>query len=181
MKSANALRTEFLVHQCTDVCLILKSEAAMAGLSPNPLSPSEPRERALILDLRSESKSKKRKALSLFGNTNKVPRLSFEASAPDIHFPFVLSQSEKDQIVREFREATNNASLKQYACSLCGTFENVDRIKMKSVDKLDISHKKREMPLFLKVHLPPRRGPIPCHVEMFNSAPSLRRGDYGSS
>jgi hypothetical protein len=85
----------------------------MAGFSPNSLSPTELQECALILDLRSESESKKRKAPSQLGNTSKIPRLSL-SSAPNVCFPIVLNQSEKDQIVREFREATNNASFKRY-------------------------------------------------------------------
>jgi hypothetical protein len=51
----------------------------------------------------------------------------------------VLPQSEKDQIVHEFCEATSNASLKRDACSFCGKFENAIHIKMKSVAELDIS------------------------------------------
>ncbi|KAJ7706710.1 hypothetical protein B0H17DRAFT_1125561 [Mycena rosella] len=117
MKSANTLRTEFLVHHCTDVCLILRSEAAVAGLHPDSLSPGEFQECALILDLRSESESKKRKAPSQLGNTSKIPHPSL-SSAPDVCFPIVLTQSEKDQIVHEFREVTNNASLKRAVAEL---------------------------------------------------------------
>lgn len=40
-KSADALRSEFLAHQCTEACLVLKSEALLAGLSPPSLTPVE--------------------------------------------------------------------------------------------------------------------------------------------
>jgi hypothetical protein len=40
-KSADTLRSEFLIHQCTEACLILKSEALLAGLSPPSLTPVE--------------------------------------------------------------------------------------------------------------------------------------------
>ncbi|KAJ7677532.1 hypothetical protein B0H17DRAFT_1139548 [Mycena rosella] len=94
-----------------------RSEAAVAGLHPDFLSPGEFQECALILDLRSESESKKRKVPSQLGNTSKIPRPSL-SSAPDVCFPIVLTQSEKDQIVREFREMTNNALLKRAVAEL---------------------------------------------------------------
>ncbi|KAJ7040171.1 hypothetical protein C8F04DRAFT_1084098 [Mycena alexandri] len=37
-KSADVLRSEFLTHQCTEACLVLKSEALLAGLSPPSLT-----------------------------------------------------------------------------------------------------------------------------------------------
>ncbi|KAJ7925510.1 hypothetical protein B0H13DRAFT_1975078 [Mycena leptocephala] len=40
-KSADVLRSEFLTHQCTEACLILKSEALLAGLSPPSLTAVE--------------------------------------------------------------------------------------------------------------------------------------------
>ncbi|KAJ7847314.1 hypothetical protein B0H13DRAFT_2092026 [Mycena leptocephala] len=40
-KSADVLRSEFLTHQCTEACLVLKSEALLAGLSPPSLTAVE--------------------------------------------------------------------------------------------------------------------------------------------
>ncbi|KAJ7023999.1 hypothetical protein C8F04DRAFT_1132628 [Mycena alexandri] len=37
-KSADVLRSEFITHQCTEACLVLKSEALLAGLSPPSLA-----------------------------------------------------------------------------------------------------------------------------------------------
>ncbi|KAK6977393.1 hypothetical protein R3P38DRAFT_2411670, partial [Favolaschia claudopus] len=51
----------------------------------------------------------------------------------------ILSQSEKDQIVHEFRECTNNESLKRYECSFCGKFELAIDVKMRRLGELDIS------------------------------------------
>ncbi|KAJ7083132.1 hypothetical protein B0H15DRAFT_785155, partial [Mycena belliarum] len=54
-------------------------------------------------------------------------------------FPVILSQEEKDQIVREFRLATNNASLRRYECSFCGLFENESLVKRRAIEDLDIT------------------------------------------
>jgi hypothetical protein len=51
-KSADALRSEFLVHQCTEACLVLKSEALLAGLSPPSLTPVEIQLCMLLLGIR---------------------------------------------------------------------------------------------------------------------------------
>jgi hypothetical protein len=93
LKSADTLRAEFLAHQCTEFCLILRSEAALAGLSPIPLSPSE-LERCKS-NLRPNPR--KRKSTSLDDNVNKRHRSSVETS--ETAFPIILSQGEKDQIV----------------------------------------------------------------------------------
>ena len=65
-KSADALRAEFLTHECTGSCLILMSEATAAGFNPMSLSLAEVRQCTMILDIR--AKSKKRKATSALGN-----------------------------------------------------------------------------------------------------------------
>ncbi|KAL0563839.1 hypothetical protein V5O48_018223, partial [Marasmius crinis-equi] len=51
----------------------------------------------------------------------------------------MLSQSEKDEIVREFRESTSNRAMKRYECSFCGKLELADNVKMRPVKSLDIS------------------------------------------
>ncbi|KAJ7656061.1 hypothetical protein DFH06DRAFT_1200053 [Mycena polygramma] len=51
-KSADALRSEFLAHQCTEACLVLKSEALLAGFSPPSLTPVEMQHCMLILGTR---------------------------------------------------------------------------------------------------------------------------------
>ncbi|KAJ6569011.1 hypothetical protein B0H19DRAFT_1065793 [Mycena capillaripes] len=97
-KSASTLRDEFLVHQCTEACLILGSEAMVAGFNGTALSPDKLRECALILNL--TPKSIKRKPQSLRESPpTKVARLSFEETTPGLNFPVMLPQSEKDEIV----------------------------------------------------------------------------------
>lgn len=51
-KTADALRSEFLLHQCTEACLILKSEALLAGFSPESLTPVEVQLCMLLLGTR---------------------------------------------------------------------------------------------------------------------------------
>jgi hypothetical protein len=107
-KSVEALHTEFLAHQCAEACLVLKSEAMLAGLSPKILSPTELQQCELSLGL--WSNPQKRKLIAMDGNVYKRPRSSVETSGTP--FPVILSQDEKDEIVHEFRAETNNASLK---------------------------------------------------------------------
>jgi hypothetical protein len=78
--------------------------------------------------------SRKRKAPPSLDSARKASRLSFETSASSIAFPIILPQTEKDQIVCEFRQSTDNASLKRYECSFCSKFENANR-----TNDLDIS------------------------------------------
>ncbi|KAJ7936502.1 hypothetical protein B0H13DRAFT_1853241 [Mycena leptocephala] len=134
LKSVEALRTEFLAHRCAEACLVLKSEAILAGLSPNLniLSLSELQQCELKLGLRSNPQ--KRKSTAADDNVHKRPRLSV-----DPPFPIILCQDEKDEIVREFRQAADDASLKRYECSFYGTFEKASYIRMRAVNKLDIS------------------------------------------
>ncbi|KAJ7605502.1 hypothetical protein DFH06DRAFT_1252685 [Mycena polygramma] len=56
-KSADALRSEFLAHQCTEACLVLKSEALLAGFSPPSLTPVEIQHCMLILGTRKRNSS----------------------------------------------------------------------------------------------------------------------------
>ncbi|KAK7035587.1 hypothetical protein R3P38DRAFT_2365103, partial [Favolaschia claudopus] len=65
-------------------------------------------------------------------------RLSQDSPLSSDTFPVMLNQAEKDDIVREFRAATNNLSLRRYECSFCGKLELASDIKMKSME-LDIS------------------------------------------
>ncbi|KAK7001891.1 hypothetical protein R3P38DRAFT_2557841, partial [Favolaschia claudopus] len=137
-KDAATLRADFLSHRCTPACLILESEAMTAGLvSKLPLSPSELQESSLILNLRSESK--KRKAAPDEEHSNKQSRSAVEHSTPNSSFPVILTQNEKDDIVREFRASTSNAALKRYECSFCGKFELACDVKMRNFNDLDIS------------------------------------------
>ncbi|KAK7017228.1 hypothetical protein R3P38DRAFT_3560897, partial [Favolaschia claudopus] len=50
----------------------------------------------------------------------------------------ILPQSEKDQIIHEFRESTNNKALKRYECSFCGKLELAADVKMRNIVELDI-------------------------------------------
>ncbi|KAJ7602751.1 hypothetical protein DFH06DRAFT_1311379 [Mycena polygramma] len=56
-KSANGLRSEFLAHQCTEACLVLKSEALLAGSCPPLLKPVEIQHCMLILGTRKRNSS----------------------------------------------------------------------------------------------------------------------------
>jgi hypothetical protein len=57
----------------------------------------------------------------------------------DTEFPIILPQTEKDQIVREFREGTDNTALKWFECSFCGKFELADNINLHPQCSLNIS------------------------------------------
>ncbi|KAJ7128635.1 hypothetical protein C8R44DRAFT_732960 [Mycena epipterygia] len=133
LKGADILRNEFLAHHCTEVCLILKSEAALARLNPISLSPSELQHCELNLG----SNLRKRKSTAPDGNVRKRRRSSVEVTGTP--FPIILSQDEKDETVIEFRQATDNASLKRYGCLFCGKFEKAVLIKLRLVKDLDIS------------------------------------------
>ena len=137
-KDAARLRSDFKSHQCTTACLILESEAVRTGiLGKGALSPSEFQECCLVLNFRSHSN--KRKLTATDERPGKQLRNSVEESTPSTLFPISLSQSQKDEIIREFRESTSNSALKQYECSFCGKFEFTSEVKMRSIKELDIS------------------------------------------
>ncbi|KAK7007250.1 hypothetical protein R3P38DRAFT_2554224, partial [Favolaschia claudopus] len=140
-KNAATLRADFERHQCTSACLILKSEAMQAGITSSLiLSPAAFQESALILNLRLGSiKMKQKPADDSASESNKCARKSAESSTPHTEFPIMLSQTEKDKIVSEFRDSTDNKSLKRYECSFCGKLEYTVDVKMRSVNDLDIS------------------------------------------
>ncbi|KAJ7310996.1 hypothetical protein DFH08DRAFT_974152 [Mycena albidolilacea] len=111
------------------------SEAIRAGISPERvLNDTEYQEYSLVLNL-------KRKRVLAPGDPRaaKQPQTSVESHEADTSFPVILSQEEKDQIIREFRESTSNSALKRYECSFCGKLELAASVVMKSVDDLDIS------------------------------------------
>jgi hypothetical protein len=136
LTSVEDLRTKFLALQCAEACLILKSEAMLAGLHREILTPSELQQCKLYL--RSNPRKRKSAALdALDANVRKRRRSSVELSGTP--FPIILSQHEKDDIVREFRGTTDNASLTRYECSFCGKFEKTILITMRAVKDLDIS------------------------------------------
>jgi hypothetical protein len=141
-KNAEALRAHFLAHECTSACLITESEATLAELNSDvSLSTTEVQQCALVLGLRSGTR-KRKGVFSLDHTSNKRARTSLEASTTAAHnstFPIMLSQAEKDPIVHEFRESTNNSSMKRYECSFCGKFELAMDVKMRSKDELDIT------------------------------------------
>ncbi|KAJ7239915.1 hypothetical protein C8J57DRAFT_1086116 [Mycena rebaudengoi] len=99
----------------------------------------------------------------MLDRTYKRPRTCFETSICNTIFPILLPQSEKDQIVREFCEATSNTSLKQYACSFCGKLELAADIKLISVTMLDISLLDRAVTRLRDVCHQPR-------IESFNAS-----------
>ncbi|KAK6987596.1 hypothetical protein R3P38DRAFT_2574915, partial [Favolaschia claudopus] len=137
-KPAAVLRQEFNEHHCTPVCLILKSEARLAGIESNSLSLADVQKARINLNLCTESK--KRKSLSLYERPRKRIRPSPpEQSSSEATFPILLSQDEKDQIVREFRQSTNNSALKRYECSFCGKYELAAACRFRASAELDIS------------------------------------------
>ncbi|KAK6969374.1 hypothetical protein R3P38DRAFT_2588239, partial [Favolaschia claudopus] len=139
-KPAAVLRQEFNEHHCTPVCLILKSEARLAGIESNSLSLAEVQKARIDLNLCTESK--KRKSLSLYERPRKRIRPSppeQSSSEATSGFPVFLSQDEKDQIVREFRQSTNNSALKRYECSFCGKYEVSAACRVRATAELDIS------------------------------------------
>jgi hypothetical protein len=100
------------------------------------LTPSELQQCKLYL--RSNPRKRTSTALdALDANVRKHRRSSVELSGTP--FPIIFSQHEKDNIVREFRRATDNASLTRYECSFCGKFEKAILITMRAVKDLDIS------------------------------------------
>ncbi|KAK7061830.1 hypothetical protein R3P38DRAFT_2758182 [Favolaschia claudopus] len=139
LKTAAVLRKDFESHQCTNACLVLQSEAIQAGIIGKPtLSPVEYQECALLLQF--GSGRKKRKPVSQPERPPKQRRTSMECSNPgSVPFPYILPQSEKDQIIHEFRGSTSNKALKRYECSFCGKLELAIDVKMRNVKELDIS------------------------------------------
>ncbi|KAK7006405.1 hypothetical protein R3P38DRAFT_2647059, partial [Favolaschia claudopus] len=138
-KKAAELRRDFESHQCTNSCLILRSEAIQAGINGKRiLSSTELQECSLVLNL--YAKGKKRKHPVAEGQSQKKARTSSEGPSPETPvFPRILLQSEKDQIIHEFRESTNNEALKRYECSFCGKLELAIDVRMRPVEELDIS------------------------------------------
>ena len=132
-KSADTLRSEFLAHECSEACLILRSEAMLVGLNPPLLTASEIQRCWLLLG------SRKRKAAPLPENSRKAPRLSFDTTTSSTTFPILLSQSEKDKIVCEYCAATGNKALQRHECSFCGKLEFADCIRLRAINELDIS------------------------------------------
>ncbi|KAK7027855.1 hypothetical protein R3P38DRAFT_2526598, partial [Favolaschia claudopus] len=137
-KKSAVLRKDFESHECTNSCLVLRSESVQAGINgKRSLSSTEVQECSLILNL--YSKGKKRKNVPNHDESVKKARTSTECANPATVFPHILPQSEKDQIVHEFRESTSNKALKQYECSFCGKLELAHDVKMRSTSELDIS------------------------------------------
>ena len=132
LKNADTLRSEFLAHKCSEACLILRSEARLGGLNPPLLTSNETKQHLFF------SRSKQ-KSLHLKDNSRKVPRLSVESTASSTHFPILLSQSDKDDIVTEFCEATNNSALRRREFSFCGKLEAIACTKLRAIKELDIS------------------------------------------
>ncbi|KAK7046187.1 hypothetical protein R3P38DRAFT_3420690 [Favolaschia claudopus] len=134
-----------VIKQNVPVSLLKKmaprhQEATAAGIQPQEfLSHTELHNSSLALHLRSIPR--KRKASDTLENARKVSRVSNDSSTPgpQIDFPIILSQKQKDDIVREFRAATNNLALKRHECSFCGKLELASDIRMRPVNELDIS------------------------------------------
>jgi hypothetical protein len=135
--SADNLRAAFDIHKCTDACLILRSEAELAGLHPVNLAPNELQQ--CKLNLRSNSRKRKPAALDDPDTNTRRKRQRQSIEFGSMSFPIILSQDEKDDIVREFRAATDNTSLLRYECSFCGKFEKAILMTMRAVTDLDIS------------------------------------------
>ncbi|KAK6972005.1 hypothetical protein R3P38DRAFT_3487146 [Favolaschia claudopus] len=133
-KKADTLRAEFKTHRCMESCRILHSEATVAGIHPQEILSHAELPNSLL-----HSRPRKRKASTTLENARKVPRLSNDSSTPKADFPIILSQEQKDDIVREFRAATNNLALKRHECSFCGKLELASNIRMRPVNELDIS------------------------------------------
>jgi hypothetical protein len=139
--NATDLHSEFLAHECTSNCLILRSEAALAGILTE-LSISEEEVNQSRVALANSTKKRRNVdsgSIENPGPTVKRARVSMNAMTSDTTFPILLSQHEKYNIVREFRESTNNEALRRHECSFCGKLELASRIKLHPVHLLDIS------------------------------------------
>ncbi|KAK6974592.1 hypothetical protein R3P38DRAFT_2437559, partial [Favolaschia claudopus] len=140
-KAAVVLRQDFVEHRCTDSCLVFVSEAHLAGLRPDVLLLDEVQQAEIFSRL--QVKSNKRKSVLQTDSPRKRLRLSstdtVNMSGSDTTFPVILTQDEKDQIVREFRASTSNTALKRYECSFCGKFELASECRLRLTTDLDIS------------------------------------------
>jgi hypothetical protein len=130
---------QFLNHECTANCLVLRSEAKMADLPTDvPLYPAEVRD--CVYEL---AKVKRKRRIHNIDPLVKPPAKRARASPPTLsfstEFPIILSQTEKDEIIREFRANTNNSALQCQECSFCGTNELVSKCRLRHIDHLDIS------------------------------------------
>ena len=106
--SADKLRGAFNTHQCAEGCLILKSEAELAGFHPVILAASELQECKLYL----HSNPGKRKSAALDTPDTNIAhkRQCSSIESCRTSFPIIISEDKKDDIVRKFRQATDNAS-----------------------------------------------------------------------
>ncbi|KAK6987864.1 hypothetical protein R3P38DRAFT_2409132, partial [Favolaschia claudopus] len=170
-KTAANLQIEFGHHRCTKACLILKSEAARAGMtSAVAVTATELQESSLILKLRSGSG--KRKAAAAQGGPTGRKRQKMAGGNVDARsFPVILSQTEKDEIIREFRESTSNMALKRYECSFCGKLEPASEVNMKAVADLDISLLEKAVQRLRVTSSQPR-------IESFNRSSLINNSTY---
>ncbi|KAK7032399.1 hypothetical protein VNI00_013147 [Paramarasmius palmivorus] len=144
-KGADELRMVFLAHRCTPVCLISEADARGAGITcVRPLSAVDYNESCLVLQLHPGLGKRSVAAIDAepLPKYSKRPRFSSEdlPRMLDCSFPIILSQNEKDDIVREFRSNTSDWAMKRYECSFCGVHEKAADIKMYTRDELDISN-----------------------------------------
>ncbi|KAK7023984.1 hypothetical protein R3P38DRAFT_3535455, partial [Favolaschia claudopus] len=170
-KNATTLQIEFGNHRCTKACLILKSEAARAGITSTvAVSATELQESSLILKLRTSCG--KRKAVATQGGPRKCQKMVDRKINAEVRsFPIILSQTEKDEIIREFRESTSNIALKRYECSFCGKLELASEVKMKAVADLDISLLEKAVQRLRVTSSQPR-------VESFNRSSLINNSTY---
>jgi hypothetical protein len=116
-KLAAELRSDFNFHECNDACIVLASEAVQAGFG---------------------IRSGKRRAPLCSDPPSKRICTSVETEfASD--FPVILPQSEKDQLLHEFRRATDKEAMSFLECSFCGKYEPAGCATKRPVTSLDIT------------------------------------------
>jgi hypothetical protein len=69
----------------------------------------------------------------------KLPRTRSPAPTCSPEFPILLPQSEKDDIIREFRGNTNNSALQRFECSFCSAKDLFSKCKLRPTYGLDLS------------------------------------------
>jgi hypothetical protein len=133
-KSVNTMRSEFLAHRCVAACKVLLSEMVQArvGLHLNAVVAEN-----AVISYTNDLTLKRKTDDADVGPATKKARTCVDSA--QTHFPQLLDQKHKDQIIKEFLEATNNDSLARKECSFCGLNELRMRCMRCRADRLDIS------------------------------------------
>ncbi|THV02110.1 hypothetical protein K435DRAFT_853090 [Dendrothele bispora CBS 962.96] len=129
-KTTPELRTEFREHQCTQSCLIQREHANSAGLINMPV--------LLETDFYAAAKALKLRnyASSSSSQKRRTERTDLESNSEWLE---ILSWDEKRDIMQEFYDAGNNASICCLECSFCGGLQSAHEIASIPCPELDIS------------------------------------------